>query len=339
MVKLVDKDTNKVNYGVHDEKIEFNWHDYTLHNFWDKRVSKLKKKIGFHKFHFVSFVTSEFVIGLAFVDVATVKNVFGYVYRISEGLIANWQKTIFNHTIKFTDDFDFNKIEHSSKNCHFLIQSNIDEGNIKGTFNFKNMISLEYQVELNLANKPLRVVNPIDFDHWSFTEKRAGLKVELINLKINNEPIFLKPSEILAAIDWSGGYFRRATNWAWSSGSTKFQNHLIGFNFTIFHNNALYPENAIWIDNDREHIRDILFKYDYANPYKGKIEIYTPDERIHLYFEPLGQKSDVKSRGLGLIKTNFHHFFGIYNGHITYNNQKINLPKFLGFFEMHKALW
>jgi hypothetical protein len=48
---------------------------------------------------------------------------------------------------------------------HFSLQSNIDEGTSKGIFNFKNKINLEYEIELNFNNKPLRVVNPIDFDH------------------------------------------------------------------------------------------------------------------------------------------------------------------------------
>jgi hypothetical protein len=69
------------------------------------------------------------------------------------------------------------------------------------------------------------------------------------------------------------------------------------------------------------------------------MEIYTPDDRIHLYFKPLGQKSDVNSRMCGMIKTNFHQFFGLYTGYISFNGKKIELPEFLGLFELHKALW
>jgi hypothetical protein len=74
------------------------------------------------------------------------------------------------------------------------------------------------------------------------------------------------------------------------------------------------------------------------NPYKEGMKIYTPDKRLYLHFEPIGQKSDVNSRALGLIKTNFHQFFGYYTGYITVNNKQFKLPKFLGLFELHKAL-
>jgi hypothetical protein len=69
------------------------------------------------------------------------------------------------------------------------------------------------------------------------------------------------------------------------------------------------------------------------------MEVYTTDNRLHLHFQPFGQKSDVHARMLGLVKTNFHQFFGFYTGYVTVANRKIILPKFLGLFELHKALW
>jgi hypothetical protein len=68
------------------------------------------------------------------------------------------------------------------------------------------------------------------------------------------------------------------------------------------------------------------------------VEIYTADDRIHLYFKPLDQMNDVHTRVGGLVKTNFRQFFGVYKGHITINNKLIVLPEFLGLLELHKAL-
>ena len=76
MIKLVNKDTNTINYGIYDQKIDFNWRDYVLHDFWDKKVGALRQKFGFHKFHFISFINDNYVIGFAIVDVAVAKNIF-----------------------------------------------------------------------------------------------------------------------------------------------------------------------------------------------------------------------------------------------------------------------
>jgi hypothetical protein len=88
MIKLVNKDTNKINYGIHDTKIDFNWKDYVLHNFWDKKVNQFKHKLAFHKFHFVSFTSQDYIIGLAIIDVSIAKNIFGYVYKKDKGIIT-----------------------------------------------------------------------------------------------------------------------------------------------------------------------------------------------------------------------------------------------------------
>jgi hypothetical protein len=66
--------------------------------------------------------------------------------------------------------------------------------------------------------------------------------------------------------------------------------------------------------------------------------VYTSDGRIHLHFKPLGQKNDINTRLFGKVKTNFRQFIGMYTGYITIDNKKIILPKFLGLFELHKAL-
>jgi hypothetical protein len=69
------------------------------------------------------------------------------------------------------------------------------------------------------------------------------------------------------------------------------------------------------------------------------MEIFTTDDRVHLWFKPLGEKDDVHSRGFGKIKTNFRQFFGEYTGHVSCNGKKIKLEKFIGLFEIHKAMW
>jgi hypothetical protein len=68
------------------------------------------------------------------------------------------------------------------------------------------------------------------------------------------------------------------------------------------------------------------------------MKIYNGEKTIDLDFKPFGQTDDVHNRGLGLIKTNFHQFFGEYTGFITCNQRKIQI-KCLGLFELHKSLW
>jgi hypothetical protein len=38
MKPIIDRETNQVNYGIYDDLIDFNYQDFTLKNFWDKKV-------------------------------------------------------------------------------------------------------------------------------------------------------------------------------------------------------------------------------------------------------------------------------------------------------------
>lgn len=338
MKKLVNKENNTVNYGIYDELIDFNWNDYQLRNFWGKKYSKFKQKRIFHSFHFVSFTNDECVVGLAFVCLGFAKNIFGYVYQKDKGLIANWQAPLLNSQLQYGENLDNHQISRKSKSININIQKNLDKKIIVGKYQYKKIISIEYEIQLGLEQVPLRVVNPADFERWVFTEKRAGLPLKKLNIHINGQKLDMDISNTLASVDYSGGYFKRDTNWIWGNGCTKIANDTIGFNFAVFNNDALYPENAVWVNNEREHYERVLFKWNYDNTKEG-LEIYTTDNRLHLYFEPLGQKNDIRSHVFGLIKTNFRQFFGYYHGHVSVNGTKIELKKFLGFAEIHKALW
>jgi hypothetical protein len=200
-------------------------------------------------------------------------------------------------------------------------------------------MSIKLNAHYSFNDKPLRVLNPSDFDHWTFTEKQAGLKIQSVRVECLGQTLGINPNNALVCSDWSAGHYRRNTNWIWGCGTTKVDNQVVGFNFATFINNALYAENAIWVGKERQIIPRVVFEWDYNEPYKHLFKIHNNEYGINLTFQPLSEKNDKKSRGFGLIKTNFRQFFGIYKGYITFKNQKIELGELLGLFELHKSLW
>jgi hypothetical protein len=65
----------------------------------------------------------------------------------------------------FSDDIDNNQIEYRTRNLNMSIKRNFKKGIVDGHFQLDKKIALNYQIELSLKQKPLRVVNPIDFEH------------------------------------------------------------------------------------------------------------------------------------------------------------------------------
>jgi hypothetical protein len=80
-------------------------------------------------------------------------------------VICEYAKDILGKKMQFSNNIDYNEIHFHTRDVVIDIKKNIDEGNILGHFKFKNIIDVNYEVELSLKNKPLRVLNPADFDH------------------------------------------------------------------------------------------------------------------------------------------------------------------------------
>ncbi|MDR0545865.1 MAG: DUF2804 domain-containing protein [Mycoplasmataceae bacterium] len=336
MKKIVND--NIVAYGVHDCLLEFNWFDYQLKNFWGKPISKFHIKNRFHKFCFLSFASTEHIVSLAYVDIGLARSFFGYVFEKNKGMVKHWEKTIVSRKFKFNNDFDNSIISFTNPQFNIYNQTNLQENFIKGNFSCKDNVNISYDVELGLVQKPLRTINPADFDHWVFTQKRCGLKLRNIKIEVDGATITVNPDNTICNIDYSGGFFRRDTNWLWASAGGHDKGNTYGFNFAIFNNNELYGENATWFNNEREHYKRIMFDWN-ANDLTKPIRIYTDDKRVELSFSILGEKADVKSRGFGAIKTNFHQYIGTFNGYIHINKKKQKISNVLGILEMHKSLW
>jgi hypothetical protein len=81
------------------------------------------------------------------------------------------------------------------------IQRDLTLGTIKYAFTYKNIITINAEIISSLQNKPLRVINPINFDRWSYTDKRPGLKVQSINVTVKNQKLQLDPTTTLASTD------------------------------------------------------------------------------------------------------------------------------------------
>ena len=338
MRKIVDNETNRVAFGSYNEPLELNFEDYRLVSFFNKKYSKSKTLKNLKKFNYYSFVNHDKVVSIGIVKLGFINNIFAYVHTREEGIIFNEQINPLgvNKVIYLGDNYNF-KVDYVSKNTQIYINKTGD-GLIDININFKNQFKCLAKIQIPKDYERAIVCNPADFTKWTFTEKMTGLITKEHSITLNGKHVFEPNSEIICNSDWSAGFFKRKTNWIWSSCATKSDKDLIGFNLTVFINDAQYPESTIWINNKKYIVPRVIFDVNYLNANASKIRIYTEDGMIDLNYKILGLKTDIRNR-LNIVKTNFHQYIGSYNGTIKVNNKIYKIVDALGCFEFNKTVW
>ena len=338
MKKIVDKETNRVAFGSYNEPLELNFDDYRLVSFFGKKYSKNKTLRNLKKFNYYSFVDHDKVVSIGIVKLGFINNIFAYVHTRKDGIIFDEQINILGtkKVTYFGDNYNF-KVDYVSKKTQIHVNKNRD-GLIDININFKNQFKCIAKIQIPKEYERAIVCNPADFTKWTFTEKMTGLVTKEHSITLNGKPVFKPNSEIICNSDWSAGFFKRKTNWIWASCATKINKDLIGFNLTVFINDAQYPESTVWINNKKHIISRVIFDANYLDHDASEIRIYTEDGMIDLNYKIAGAKTDIRNR-LNIVKTNFHQYIGSFNGTIKLNNKVYKIVDALGCFEFNKTIW
>ena len=338
MKKIVDKETNRVAFGSYNEPIELNFEDYRLVNFFGKKLSQGKTLRNLKKFNYYSFVNHDKVVSIGIVKLGFINNISAYVHTWKDGIIFDEQINPLgtNKVIYQGDNYNF-KVEYVSKKTQVYINKT-SNGLIDININFKNKFKCSAKVQIPKGYERAIVCNPADFTKWTFTEKMAGLITKEHSITLNGKPVFEPNSEIICNSDWSAGFFKTKTNWIWASAAAKSGKDLIGFNLTVFINDAQYPESTVWINNKKYIISRVIFDANFLDAKASKIHIYTEDGMLDLNYEIAGTKTDIRNR-LNIVKTNFHQYVGSYSGTIKVDNKVYKINDALGCFEFNKTVW
>ncbi|MDV6236054.1 DUF2804 domain-containing protein [Leptospira ellisii] len=340
MEKIIGSE-NKVNYGVFDGPIEFNYKDFQLLDFFGKEIRGLKKRFAFKRFNYIGIVTDQFLVGFAAVSLGYVYNVFAYLYHYKDGILYEFDtKGLDSGTaLKFPANPDEYSVRFS-KGASFL---SVDKSHKEDKLNVDAFLGKKLRFRFNAkygyaTHSPLRVVNPSEPTRWTFTEKCSPITPSSIEISFQDRPLVFDPKKTTILYDWSGGYLRYETNWYWAALSAILPDRTsIGANFAALVNESFYSENAFWIDHERQRVPRLIFDFSQKDPYKPW-RIRDEEGLVDLTFVPEGERKD--KMNLILSKLYFRQFVGRFSGKFRFaKGREVSFRDVYGFTEFHRSLW
>lgn len=336
-INIIDKTGNPINGIIKNKKINFNYKDYKLLNFFNKELKGLKKRFKFHHFNYYAFLSDKYVLAFAVVDLGYIKSFFIYLYDFNGKFLIKTEKKILPLSKKL--DFPINPdnytIKYKNKKEFLVVAKNFFDNLLSVSGQFKNL-TFNFNVNYGVKNTPLKIVTPAGHDGWTFTEKCSNIN-DFNEIYVNYKGEELDFTNASLIYDWSGGYLKRETNWVWISFSGISNDKSIGANFAAMVNETYETENIYWINKKSFKEGVILFNYNKTALYNSWT-IINHDKTIEVEFSPKDEIND--NTNALVIKNSFRQFIGKFSGYfLDENGKKVTFKDITGVAEIHKALW
>lgn len=159
--------------------------------------------------------------------------------------------------------------------------------------------------------EPLVQVSPITCTRPFYTHKAAVPASGRI--VVGSQEIVLKRDAAIALIDEQKTYYPYFSFWKWSTAAGYGENgKLVAFNLcqNMIADDEDFNENCFWLDGKITCLKAARFEFgDVLKPWKIK----TMDGKLDLSFVPEGERAQ-KINTAGMIRSDFHQPFGLYNG-------------------------
>jgi len=182
--------------------------------------------------------------------------------------------------------------------------------------------------------EPLVQVSPVTHFRPFYTHKVVAPAKG--TMRFGDREIAINQEHDIVLIDEQKTYYPYTSFWKWATaaGYNEF-GELLAFNLcqNMISDDEYFNENCMWVDGKIHCLKAARFKFD-----KNKIlqpwEVKTEDGYINLVFTPSGQRAEKISAGL--IYSNFHQPFGVYNGRFKDENNRIYpIENLFGLAEHH----
>ena len=182
--------------------------------------------------------------------------------------------------------------------------------------------------------EPLVQVSPVTQFRPFYTHKVAAPAEG--SIKLGAEEIVIDRKRDIALLDEQKTYYPYSSFWKWSTAAGYNENgELLAFNLcqNMITDDEDYNENCMWVDGKIYCLKAARFKFD-TKDLMHPWEMKTTDGCMDLVFTPSGERAEKIS--VGLIESNFHQPFGLYNGRFKDENILIYpITNFFGLAEHH----
>ena len=187
--------------------------------------------------------------------------------------------------------------------------------------------------DLNVI-EPLVQVSPITPYRPFYTHKAAAPASG--SLRMDGQEMILDDKTCIALLDEQKTFYPYLSFWKWATAAGfRADGKMLAFNLcqNMIADDSDYNENCFWIDGKIECLTAARFEFsDVLKPWT----IRTKDQTLDLSFIPSGERADKISIAGGLILSDFHQPFGLYNGSYTGKNGiRHHLQDFFGLAEHH----
>ena len=182
--------------------------------------------------------------------------------------------------------------------------------------------------------EPLVQVSPVTQFRPFYTHKVAAPAEGII--KLGAKEIVIDRKQDIALLDEQKTYYPYSSFWKWatSAGFSEY-GELLAFNLcqNMITDDDDFNENCMWVDGKIYCLKAARFKFEKNNVLRPW-EVRTEDGCLDLLFTPSGERAE--KINAGLICSDFHQPFGMYNGRFKDENNRIYpLTNFFGLAEHH----
>jgi len=208
MANLVSSD-GKIRYGFYEEPVDnINYLDYPLETPFGKKIPRLLRKTIANQFHFAGVIGPDVMVGMAVVDLKYLANGFLYVYERGSKAITETKKvTPFGIGANISTGARIYDSSFSSKEFGITITA------------FRMMAEApDISLDIKFARRvePLRLCTRAGYRGWVYMEKTSPIPVSgKVTCKAKTYEI--SSPDYMGLMDWTVGYMRRDTYWAWAA--------------------------------------------------------------------------------------------------------------------------
>lgn len=323
--KMVEKD-GTIHFGTFRSPFaDANILDAPLYE--SRKVSAWWKKFRLKEWQHFGVITPSHYFGMVIFDAKFMGVSFFYVYDREEN-------KRFEHSVQLPgrasrvaaqvyDDF----CEFKKSGYHLRFENKLKDGFHKITVDIKDRRSIpavqgEIKIFEDLKSiEPLIQVSPVTSVRPFYTHKVAAPAEGVIRL--GDKEIKIDRKQDVALMDEQKTYYPYVSFWKWATAAGYNEyGELMAFNLcqNMITDDEDYNENCMWVDGKIYCLKAARFKFDEHDVLRPW-EVKTTDEKMDLLFAPSGERAEKIS--IGLIVSDFHQPFGMYNGRFKDESNRI----------------
>lgn len=334
--RMVEKD-GSINFGTFRTPFRnANILDAPLYSF---PVPGFWKNFRLNEWQHYGFITPTHYFGMVIFDAKFMGVSFFYVYdRLTNTQFEHTRQT-FGRSIKVAGQVYDDACFLDTKGYHLRFENQLDQGFHRILIHIdRDRDRLAVKGELIVhedlgAVEPLVQLSPITRTRPFYTHKAAVPASGSIT--VGSQKIVLERSSSMALIDEQKTYYPYFSFWKWGTAAAyRDDGKILAFNLcrNMIDDGEDFNENCFWTDGKISCLTAARFEFgDVLKPWKMK----TTDGRLDLSFRPLGERAD-KINMAGIIRSEFHQPFGLYNGRFQDDRGVIHpIKDFFGLAEYH----